>query len=70
MGYVMVMIVIGKKEKEAFLGQLPGVCNEIRQIYEETKAGNGQKWLLFDLKQHGKQYEDVKKILAIRAAFC
>ena len=62
------MIVIGKKEKEHFENMLPHFCIEIQEIYGDTREFNNQKWLMIDLEDEDKKYEDVKKILNIRAS--
>ena len=41
-------------------------CYEVQQIYEHTEEGNNQKWLMIDLEDNDKRYEDVKKIIEIR----
>ncbi len=61
------MIVIDRKEKEYFESSLTSFGKKIRDIYNQTKKGNGQRWLMIDLKDHDICYEDVKKILAISA---
>ena len=65
--YFTVMIVIGRKEKEYFESSLASFGKKIQDIYKQTKEGNGQRWLMIDLEDHDICYEDVKKILAIRA---
>ncbi len=45
---------------------LPTLSVEIQQIYKETKEGNGQKWLMIDLEDNDKRYEDAKRMLEIR----
>lgn len=64
--YFCVMIVIGQKEKAKFEHMLPTFSTEIQEIYKVTKEGNHQKWLMIDLEDEDKKYEDVKKILKIR----
>lgn len=61
------MIVIGKKEKEKFENMLCDFCIEIQEIYSSTREFNNQKWMMIDLEDEDKKYEDVKKILNIRA---
>ena len=41
--------------------------NDIQKIYKETPEGNGQKWLMIDLEDKDKKYEDIKKIIEFRA---
>ena len=55
------MIVIDRKEKEYFESSLTSFGKKIRDIYKQTKKGNGQRWLMIDLKDHNICYEDVKK---------
>lgn len=66
--YFCVIIVIGKKEKEHLENMLPHFCIEIQEIYGDTREFNNQKWLMIDLEDEDKKYEDVKKILNIRAS--
>ena len=55
------MIVIDRKEKEYFESSLTSFGKKILDIYKQTKKGNGQRWLMIDLKDHNICYEDVKK---------
>lgn len=64
--YFTVLIVIGKKEKEWVEAAFYDFSDEIQQLYKETKEGNNQKWLMIDLEDAGKRYEDVKKLIEIR----
>lgn len=66
--YFCVIIVIGKKEKEQFENMFHSFCIEIQEIYGDTREFNNQKWLMIDLEDEDKKYEDVKKILNIRAS--
>ena len=63
-----VMVVIGRKEKGRFEAALPSFRPEIQQIYRDTQEGNGQKWLMIELENHDALYEDVKRMLEIRAS--
>lgn len=65
--YFVVMIVIGKKEKPHMEEILSSLDKDIQDIYFETKEGNGQKWLMIELEDDDKRYNDVKKIIDIRA---
>lgn len=66
--YFCVMLVIGKKEKEKFENLLHSFCIEIQEVYQNTRECNNQKWLMIDLEDDNRKYEDVKKILNIRAS--
>ena len=56
-----------KNEKENFEEMLSLFCYEIQQIYNNTEEGNNQRWLMIDLEDKDKRYEDVKKIIEIRS---
>ena len=64
--YFSILIVIGKNEKEIFENMLLSFSSAIQKIYKETPEGNGQKWLIIDLEDNDKKYEDIKKIIEIR----
>ena len=65
-GYFTVLVVIGQKEKEAAEAILLECTAELRDFYEQTKTGNGQKWLMIDLEGKEKIYEDIFHLIDIR----
>ena len=65
--YFTMLVVIGINEKENFEEMLSLFCYEIQQIYNNTEEGNNQRWLMIDLEDKDKRYEDVKKIIEIRS---
>lgn len=65
--YFIVMIVIGKKEKEAFDAVVLTLSSSVQQIVEETQEGNGQKWLMIPCEDDDQTMNDVKSLIAIRA---
>lgn len=65
-GYFTVMIVVGTKEKNAVEAILPDCSREIQDIYNQTKEGNGQRWMMIDLEDKGKLYDDVFRLIEIR----
>jgi len=64
--YFTILIVIGKHEKKNFENMLASFCTDIQKIYEEALEGNNQKWLMIDLEDNDKRYDDVKKIIEIK----
>ena len=66
--YFTVLVVVGRKEKEAIELLLPSFTPEIQNIYEQTKEGNGQKWLMIGLEDTGQLYRNVFRIIEIRKA--
>ena len=65
--YFTILIVIGKNEKKIFENMLSSFSSDIQNIYKETPEGNNQKWLMIDLEDNDKKYEDIKKIIEFRA---
>ena len=65
--YFTILIVIGKNEKKLFEDAFSSFSNGIQKIYKETPEGNGQKWLMIDLEDNDRKYEDIKKIIGFRA---
>lgn len=64
--YVTVLVVVGKKEKEAVEATLHELTPELRDIYKRTKIMNGQKWLMIDLEDKEKMYSDIFRLIDIR----
>lgn len=65
-GYFTVLVVVGKKEREAVEAVLSEFSTEIRDIYRQTKTGNEQKWLMIDLEDKDKMYADTMHLIGIR----
>lgn len=65
--YFLILIVIGKKEKEKLEKILPTFSVDIQTLYNETKEGNNQKWLIFELEDDDRRYKDIKKIIDLRS---
>lgn len=65
-GYFTVLVVIGEKEREAVEAVLPECMPELRDIYDQTESGNGQKWLMIDLEDRENMYTDVFRLIEIR----
>lgn len=61
-----VLVVIGRKEKEAVESILPECTAALQEIYEQTTEGNGQRWLMIDLEDHDNLYQDVIRLICIR----
>lgn len=64
--YFTVMIVVGRKEKEQVESILPDCTVELQEIYNQTKEGNGQKWLMIDLEDSENMYRDILRLIEIR----
>ncbi len=64
--YLTVMTVVGKKEKELVEAILPECTVELRELYRQTKEGNGQKWLMIDIEDQEGMYPDLLRLIQIR----
>ena len=56
-----------QEQKKLLEDNFSSFTNDIQKIYKETPEGNGQKWLMIDLEDKDKKYEDIKKIIKFRA---
>lgn len=65
-GYFTVLVVVGNKEKEHVENQLLHLSKEIRELYQNTKEGNGQRWLMIDVYSDDCVYGDVLQLIHIR----
>ena len=64
--YFTVMVVVGRKEK-AFVEAILEECTpQLRELYHQTKEGNGQRWLMLDLEDCEAMYQDILRLIAIR----
>ena len=54
------------KAKAPVEGILPECSAELRDIYNKTREGNGQRWLMIDLESRGELYRDTLRLLEIR----
>lgn len=64
--YFTVLVVIGSKEKERVEALLPECTHELQKLYRQTKEGNGQRWLMVDLEDPGRLYQEVLSLIQIR----
>ncbi len=60
------LVVVGQKEKSAVESILHECTPELREIYRQTEAGNGQKWLMIDVENRKNIYADIFRLLDIR----
>lgn len=65
-GYFTVLVVIGAKEQNKFDDLYPIFSQELKDIYNNTKEGNSQRWLMIDIEQKDNLYDDILKLIKIR----
>ena len=64
-GFFVVMIVIGKNEKERFEEQFETFTPYLKDLYMHTKEGMGQRWLEIVFEDE-YIFDDIKKCLSIK----
>jgi AraC family transcriptional regulator len=64
-GYFIALVVIGERERVEAELALPLFTEYLQQLYYETKAGMGQKWLMINVTDDAV-LKDVKRCIAIR----
>lgn len=64
--YFTVMVVVGRREREAVEIILPECAPALRELYHRTKEGNGQRWLAVDIEDGDRVYDDLLRLIQIR----
>ena len=65
-GYFTVLVVVGRKEKERVEALLPQLSEEMQEIYRSTGEGNGQRWLMIEIREDDCVYRDMLELIRIR----
>lgn len=65
-GFFTILIVVGQKERTAVEAVFQSCAPEVQEVYEQTKSGNGQKWLMFDVEDADEIYRDIFRLIRIR----
>ncbi|NMP37165.1 MAG: DUF3788 domain-containing protein [Clostridiales bacterium] len=65
-GKFKVLVVVGKREKERVEARLGQMSEEMRSIYNNTKEGMGQRWLMIPLCSRNALRDDVMTLVDIR----
>lgn len=64
--FFKILLIIGRKEKDRTEQMLPDMSYSMREIYQSTKEGMGQRWILMDLCEDNSLYQDILKLIEIR----
>lgn len=64
-GYFIALVVVGQREQAETELALPFFTAYLQRLYQETKTGMGQKWLMINVTDDAV-LEDVKQCIAIR----
>lgn len=63
--FFMVLIVVGKNEKEQVEEELTSFTEYVQDVYHNTKEGIGQRWLEIVFEDE-YLFQDIKRLIAIR----
>ena len=66
-GYFTALVVIGRRERPGADLLLPMLSEGTRRLWQDTREGMGQKWLMIDVADR-ESLEDVKRLIALRRA--
>ncbi len=64
--FFTVMVVVGPKQRQLVEEILPECSEELREIYNSTREGSGQRWLMMDVEDRGELYNDILRLIEIR----
>ena len=64
-GYFIVLVVVGSRELTEAEFLMPQCSDYVQTVFKNTKIGNGQKWLMLDVRDRGIM-DDVFSLINLR----
>ena len=64
-GYFIALIVIGDKEMQKAEILIPVCSSYVQDVFKNTKSGQGQKWLMLDVRDKAT-LEDIINLISLR----
>lgn len=64
-GYFIALVVVGSKELTEAELLMPQCSDYVQKIFRDTKTGNGQKWLMLEIRNQ-QTMSDVFQLMALR----
>ena len=64
-GYFIVLVVVGSREFTEAEFLMPQCSDYVQTVFKNTKIGNGQKWLMLDVRDRGIM-DDVFSLINLR----
>lgn len=64
-GYFIALVVVGSHELMEAEFLMPQCSDYVQTVFKNTKTGNGQKWLMLDVKDRGIM-DDVFSLINLR----
>ena len=64
-GYFIALVVVGSHELTEAEFLMPQCSDYVQTVFKNTKSGNGQKWLMLDVRDRGIM-DDVFRLINLR----
>ena len=64
-GYFIALVVVGSRELTEAEFLMPQCSDYVQTVFKNTKTGNGQKWLMLDVRDRGIM-DDVFSLINLR----
>ena len=64
-GYFIALVVVGSRELTEAEFLMPQCSDYVQTVFKNTKTGNGQKWLMLDVRDRGIM-DDVFRLINLR----
>ncbi len=64
-GYFIVLVVVGSRELTEAEFLMPQCSDYVQTVFKNTKTGNGQKWLMLDVRDR-EIMDDVFRLINLR----
>lgn len=64
-GYFIALVVIGTKELTEAEFLMPQCSDYVQKVFKDTKTGNGQKWLMLEIRNK-ETMSDVFHLISLR----
>ncbi len=64
-GYFIALVVVGSHELTEAEFLMPQCSDYVQTVFKNTKTGNGQKWLMLDVRDRGIM-DDVFRLINLR----
>ena len=64
-GYFIALVVVGSREFTEAEFLMPQCSDDVQTVFKNTKTGNGQKWLMLDVRDR-EIMDDVFRLINLR----
>lgn len=67
-GYFIVLVVVGSREFTEAEFLMPQCSDYVQTVFKNTKTGNGQKWLMLDVRDR-EIMDDVFRLINLKSVY-